>query len=79
MPVTASFGVAALRAEDKLEDVVMRADAALYEAKRGGIGPEIAPTGDYAADMIEAQRFYESKGIAVPDFAAMRNADDSPI
>lgn len=36
MPVTASFGVAALRAEDKLEDVVMRADAALYEAKRGG-------------------------------------------
>tara|TARA_B100000678_G_scaffold261656_1_gene243303 strand:+ start:207 stop:824 length:618 start_codon:yes stop_codon:yes gene_type:complete len=50
-----------------------------YEGKCGGIGPAIMPTGDYAADMIEAQRFYESKGIAVPDFAAMRNADDSPI
>ena len=45
-----------------------------YEAKRGGIGPAIMPTGDYAADMIAAQRFYESKGIVAPDFVAMSDA-----
>lgn len=50
-----------------------------YDAKRGGIGPAIMPTGDYAADMIEAQRFYESKGIAAPDFASMSEAGDKPI
>lgn len=36
MPVTASFGVAALRADDALEDMVMRADEALYKAKHAG-------------------------------------------
>lgn len=50
-----------------------------YAAKRGGIGPAIIPTGDYAADMIRAQRFYESKGIVTPDFAAMREAGDAPL
>jgi len=34
--VTASFGVAAWRAEDRVEDLVGRADAALYESKRQG-------------------------------------------
>ena len=50
-----------------------------YEEKRGGIGPAIMPTGDYAADMIEAQRFYESKGIVAPDFAGMKVAGDVPL
>ena len=50
-----------------------------YEGKRGGIGPAIMPTGDYADDMIEAQRFYESRGIAVPDFAALDAPKDTPI
>jgi len=49
-----------------------------YQAKCGGIGPAIMPTGNYAADMIEAQRFYESKGIAVPDFAALAAQGDPP-
>lgn len=35
-PVTASFGVAPVLENDSLEDVVGRADTALYEAKRGG-------------------------------------------
>jgi diguanylate cyclase (GGDEF)-like protein len=34
--VTASFGVARLRAEDEIADVVRRADEALYDAKRSG-------------------------------------------
>lgn len=50
-----------------------------YENKRGGIGPAIVPTGDYAADMIAAQRFYESRGIVAPDFVAMSAAGDAPI
>lgn len=50
-----------------------------YTARRGGIGPAIMPTGDYATDMIEAQRFYEGKGIAVPDFAAMGATGEAPI
>lgn len=50
-----------------------------YRNKRGGIGPAIVPTGDYAADMIEAQRFYESLGIDTPDFAAMQEAGDTPV
>lgn len=49
-----------------------------YEAKRGGIGPQIVPTGDYAADMVEAQRFYASKRISVPDFAALADEGDPP-
>lgn len=42
-----------------------------YDNRRGGIGPQIEPTGDYAADMAEAQRFYAERGIATPDFAAL--------
>jgi len=34
--MTASFGVAAWRSEDRVEDLVGRADAALYESKRQG-------------------------------------------
>lgn len=34
--VSASFGVAQLRPEDSLSDLLRRADAALYEAKKGG-------------------------------------------
>ena len=36
LPVTLSLGVAQSRGEARLEDVVSRADQALYEAKRGG-------------------------------------------
>ncbi|WP_372502574.1 diguanylate cyclase [Tistrella mobilis] len=35
-PCTGSFGVAAWRPEDRVEDIVRRADAALYDAKRAG-------------------------------------------
>jgi diguanylate cyclase (GGDEF)-like protein len=35
-PVTASFGVAPLRSGDSLSDLLRRADAALYEAKKNG-------------------------------------------
>lgn len=34
--ISASFGVAQLRAADSLSDLLRRADAALYEAKKGG-------------------------------------------
>ncbi|MBE0581322.1 GGDEF domain-containing protein [Devosia sp.] len=35
-PISASFGVARLTAGDSLSDLLRRADAALYEAKKGG-------------------------------------------
>ena len=36
MPVTASFGVAQLRANEVYENVFSRADSAMYEAKQEG-------------------------------------------
>ena len=36
MQITANIGCAALQANDKLEDLVERADKALYQAKRHG-------------------------------------------
>ena len=37
LPMTSSFGVAAISKDDKsLEDMVLRADRALYRSKRGG-------------------------------------------
>lgn len=36
IPVTGSFGVAAYRSGDTLQDIVARADRAMYEAKKSG-------------------------------------------
>ena len=36
LPVTASFGVAQLRADDSYDSIFNRADMAMYEAKRAG-------------------------------------------
>lgn len=44
-----------------------------YAGRTGGLGPAIETTGDFAADMQIAADFYTSRGVAVPDFAAMAN------
>lgn len=46
MQITASIGCAALQANDKLEDLVERADKALYQAKRHGRNKVICATPD---------------------------------
>lgn len=52
-----------------------------YPGKRGGLGPAIMPTGDYAADMAKIAAFYQTAagpknpGNARTDFAAMANGE----
>jgi two-component system, cell cycle response regulator len=57
IPVSASFGVAALRPNESLESLVDRADRAMYTAKAGGrnrvvLADPPAPAGDPNADAV---------------------------
>lgn len=60
-PISASFGVARLSAGDSLSDLLRRADAALYQAKKGGrdrvcvAGPE-APSPPLKATLPPGER-----------------------
>lgn len=42
-----------------------------YDRRTGGLGPSIETTGDFAADMAIATKFYAEHSVDVPDFGAM--------
>lgn len=48
-----------------------------YGAKRGGLGPAIMPTGDYAADMARIAAYYESVLPGHPRLSAITAGDEN--
>lgn len=59
-PITASFGVAELTAEEAGESLLRRVDAALYQAKAGGRNQVVAASG--GSDAMAALSFHADDG-----------------
>ena len=60
--VSASFGVAQLRAGDSLSDLMRRADAALYEAKKSGRDRVVVSAVEPAAPLVAGHSVDRRKG-----------------